>query len=138
MPAAAAAGMMDRPAKSMRSRHDGQSEEGEDHVNTSRFDALTRHAAVVSRRGSFRVLGGAAVAGALAAPATVTAGKGGEKVRKRCQKQRGQCLSYVAEACNSETNSQACEALYTPCCGHFAQCDAGKGLECFFRPIEEL
>lgn len=107
-------------------------------MNTSRFDAWTRHADAVSRRGSFRVLGGAAVASALAAPTAANAGKGGEKARKRCQKQRGQCLAFVTEACKSETDSQACEALYIPCCGRFAQCDAGKGLECFFRPIDEL
>ena len=138
MPGVGAAGMMERLARSTRSRHEGQTAKGEDHVNTKTFDALTRHTATVSRRTSFRVLGGAAAAGALAAPAVVNAGKAGENARKRCQRQRGQCLAFVAEACQPETDSQACEARYTPCCRHFAQCDTDKGLECFFRPIVEV
>lgn len=107
-------------------------------MNASRFDAVTRQAAVVSRRGSLRVWGGAAVAGALAAPVAANAGKSGKNARKRCQKQREQCLAFVVEACESESSPQACEALYNPCCGHFARCEAGQGLACFFRPIDML
>lgn len=107
----------------------------------STFDTITRHAAgVVSRRGSLRLLGGAALAGALAAPELTSAGKGKVKkqANKQCKKQGGQCRAFVLETCAQVEDRQACEEAYAPCCKHFERCDAGAGLRCFSEPIGEL
>lgn len=95
-------------------------------------DALQRPAAAVSRRGSLRVLGGAALTSAFAAPTVAVAGKAGKKARKRCKRQRGQCLASIEKFCQPKADPNACESLFTPCCEHFAACSAAKGIECLF------
>lgn len=101
-------------------------------MNTEAFDTMTRRAAV-SRRGSLRVLGGAALTGVLAAPTVASAGKTGKTSRGRCQKQRGPCLAAIEDRCASNIDPVACEAALTPCCAHFARCNAGVGLLCLFN-----
>ena len=109
-------------------------------MKTSAFDTFARHAAsVVSRRGSLRLLGGAALAGALAAPELAGAGKGkSKKSPKQCKRQGGQCRAYVAETCAQLEDPQECLEVYTPCCEHFERCNAGAGLRCFSGPVGEL
>jgi hypothetical protein len=99
-------------------------------MDTGILDKMTRGAAAMSRRGSLRSLGGAALGSALAAPALARAGKAGKKGQKRCQRQRGQCLAFVEEFCQPKGDPNACEAIVNPCCENFAQCNAGKGIEC--------
>jgi hypothetical protein len=104
-------------------------------VKTSTFDAMTRHAASVSRRGTFRLASAAALAGALATPAASGEGKAGKKSRHRCKKQRGKCLAYAAKFCEPKAEPQSCQAALSPCCAHFARCAAGQGIECFIEAI---
>jgi hypothetical protein len=104
-------------------------------VNTTAFDILTRRAGAVSRRGSLSTLGGAALAGILATPAAVSAGKGGKNGQKRCKRQRGQCLAFVEEFCQPKADPNACETQFSPCCESFAECKAGLGIECLFEAL---
>jgi hypothetical protein len=104
-------------------------------VNTKAFDILTRRAGAVSRRGSLRLLGGAALAGVLAAPAAVSARKGGKNGQKRCKRQRGQCLAFVDEFCQPKADPSACKAQFSPCCEPFARCKAGQGIECLVEKL---
>jgi hypothetical protein len=100
-------------------------------MNDTMLDTVTRHAAgLVSRRGLRRVLGGAAVAGVIAAPTIGSAGKAGKKAEKRCKRQREECRTVFADLCEGEPT---CEAAYAPCCEHFSRCDAGKGIACMFQ-----
>lgn len=97
----------------------------------SSFDLLTRQAAgLVSRRGSLRLSGGAALTGELAAPMASSAGNAGKKAQQRCRRQREQCRTVFAELCEGVP---ICEAAYAPCCEHFSRCDAGKGIACVFQ-----
>ena len=98
-------------------------------MNDNIIAALARQATAVSRRGSLRALGGAALAGTLAAPTVARAGKSGKKSGKRCQKQREQCREVFAERCQG---SQVCEEAFAPCCEQFAQCRAEAALRCIF------
>jgi hypothetical protein len=95
---------------------------------------MARRAASLSRRGSLRVLGAAALTGVVSAPADI-AGKAGDKSQKRCQRQRGQCLAYVAEYCEPKIGADICKELFNPCCEHFASCHAGQGIECLFSKL---
>lgn len=95
--------------------------------------STTRQAAVVSRRASLRVLGGAAVAGALGAPAAASAGYAGKKARRRCQKQRGPCIAAIEDTCASTIDPAVCEASLGPCCAHFARCNVRTGILCLFK-----
>jgi hypothetical protein len=104
-------------------------------MNTRRFDSMARHATALSRRGSRRVLGGAALVGAITAPRIVSAGKAGKKAQKRCKRQRGQCLAYVEEYCEPKIGSDICKEVFNPCCEHFAGCNAGQGIECLFSKL---
>jgi len=100
-------------------------------MNTTAIKAVMRHAAdAMSRRGSFRVLGAAALAGALAAPQVASAGKAGKKVQKRCRKQRDQCVSAVVAFCASFVDPPECEEIYGSCCEHFARCNPRAGFGC--------
>ena len=103
-------------------------------MDSNTFDRATRRAAL-SRRGSLRALGGAVAAAALAAPMTAAAGGGNARkaVRKRCASQRGQCQAGVVRACIGTIDPAVCEASLTPCCDHFARCDAETGVACLFR-----
>jgi hypothetical protein len=95
------------------------------------FDHLARHAAgAVSRRGSLRLLGGAGLAGAFAAPEIANAGKSRKKARKQCKQQKAQCLAAFREFCEPKAEPQSCEEGFFPCCEHFARCNAGAGIEC--------
>ena len=104
-------------------------------MNTTTFDTLARQAGAVSRRGSLRTLGGAALAGVLAAPAVAGAGKGGKNGQKRCMRQRGQCLAFAEAFCQPKADPSACKAQFSPCCAPFAQCKAGLGIECLFEKL---
>lgn len=106
-------------------------------MNTRTFDTMTRGAAAVSRRGSLRLLGGAALGSALATPALAAAGKTGKKGQKRCRRQRGQCLAFVEEFCQPKGDPGACEEQLSPCCEHLARCSAGEGIECLFSEVFE-
>lgn len=86
-------------------------------------------AASVSRRGSLRALGGAAIVAALTTPLAASAKSSGEKTGKRCRRQRDQCRTVFAGLCEG---FPSCEAAYAPCCEHFSRCDAGKGISCIF------
>lgn len=100
-------------------------------MDTGIFDALARRAAM-SRRGSLRALGGAAMTGVLAAPMAASAGKAGRKAPKRCQRQRGQCLAFVKEFCAPKELPEVCQGFLSPCCADFASCRAGEGIACLF------
>ena len=109
------------------------------------FDTITRQATgVISRRGSVRLLSGAALAGALGAPELAGAGKAGKRARnkkqaaKRCKQQGGPCRAFVTEGCALTEDPQACEAAFFPCCTHFERCNAGAGLTCIAEPGVEL
>jgi hypothetical protein len=115
----------------------------EDLVKNSALDTITRHAAgVVSRRGSVRLLSGAALAGALAAPELAGAGKAGKKAKKqaakRCKQQGGPCRAFIAEGCALTEDPRACEEAFFPCCAHLERCDAGAGLTCIAGPVGQL
>jgi hypothetical protein len=104
-------------------------------MNARTFEAMARHAASLSRRGSLRVLGGAALTGAIAAPTAAVAGKAGNKAQKRCKRQLGQCLASVEAFCEPQQLPAVCEAFLNPCCEHFSRCEAGQGIACLFAGI---
>jgi hypothetical protein len=103
-------------------------------MNDTMLDTVTRHAAgMASRRGSLRLLGRAALTGALAAPMTGSASKAGKKARERCQEQRGACIAAIEDRCASNIDPAVCEAMLNPCCAHFARCNTGTGILCLFN-----
>jgi hypothetical protein len=91
------------------------------------FDTVTRRATTLSRRRWLRVLGGAGLASALAAPAATSARKVRKKVRNTCQQHAAQCRAGVEDSC---TGNAACLEGHLPCCEHFAQCRADVGVVC--------
>jgi hypothetical protein len=96
-------------------------------MNDNIFDNFSRHAAAaVSRRRSLRLLGGAGLASAFAAPAVARTGKAGKKRKYRCKQLGERCRSAVAEGCNS----QGCLDAVLPCCEHFARCRVSAGAVC--------
>jgi hypothetical protein len=106
-------------------------ERQEARVNGASSDTVIRHAAnAVSRRRSFRMVGGAALAGALAAPAVASSGKAGKKGQKRCKRLRAQCVSAVVEFYASFVDPPECEGIYRLCCEHFARCSPRAGIGC--------
>jgi hypothetical protein len=107
----------------------------EDVMDIKTFDAIARQVAAVSRRGTIRALGGAAMAAGLAAPTVIRAGEAGKNGRKRCKRQRGQCLAFFAEFCEPKDDPAGCLEEVRPCCEHFARCNAGAGIECLFETI---
>ena len=98
-------------------------------MNTNNAVSAWQHISAVSRRGSLRVLGGTALAGALAAPVAVSAGKAGKKAKKRCQTQRLQCRNHYEQYCEGQAS---CEEATFQCCEHLARCDAGAFLACLY------
>lgn len=99
------------------------------------FDAKVLRMGALSRRGSLRALGAAALATGLAAPAATRAGKSGKNGRKRCQQQRGQCRAFLETFCEPKGDPETCEEGSFPCCEHFARCDAGAGIACLFEAV---
>ncbi len=106
-------------------------------MNIKTFDAKVRQAGALSRRGSFRAVGGAALIAGLAAPATTRADKTSKNGRKRCQRQRGQCRAVLETFCEPKADPETCAEGVFPCCEHFARCDAGAGIACLFDAILE-
>ncbi len=103
----------------------------ETRMNGPPVDTLIRHAAkAMSRRGSFRVLGGAAVTGTLAAPAVARAGKAGKKGQSRCKRLRDHCVAAVVEFCAPVVEPPLCEGIYGSCCEHFARRNPRAGFDC--------
>jgi hypothetical protein len=103
-------------------------------MNTSAIEALTRHAGGLSRRGSLRLLGAAALASAVSASGVAKAGK---KTQTRCQKradpcqgQLEQCRSYIVLFCEGNAD---CEKFSLPCCEPLARCDAAEAFTCLFQ-----
>jgi hypothetical protein len=101
-------------------------------MDSKKVEAMARQVAVVTRRGTFRALGGAALTAGLAAPAVARAGKNGQK---RCRRQRGQCRAFVEEFCEPKGDPATCEEGGNPCCEHFARCNAGAGIACLFEAV---
>jgi hypothetical protein len=105
-------------------------------MDVKTFDAALRRAGALSRRGSLRTLGGAALIAGLAAPAAARAGKPGKNGRKRCQRQRGQCLAWNTSFCEAIPGGlEACIAALRPCCEPFARCNAGEGIACLVEKL---
>jgi hypothetical protein len=101
-------------------------------VNDNAFDAVTRRAAAVSRRRSLRLLGGAGLVSALAAPAAASAAKARKKARNICQKQRKQCRAGFERHCEG---LPSCLERSLPCCEHFAQCRVEAGVLCLMNGV---
>jgi hypothetical protein len=107
-------------------------------MNSHAFDALTRHAGAVSRRGSLRALGGAALVSALAAPARTAAGKArknkhkNKRAKNPCTQQKAQCGAAVTAHCATASNPALCERVTLPCCEHVTGCNVGTGIACIF------
>ena len=99
-------------------------------MSTRTIDRMARQTATMSRRGSLRVMGMAALAGAMATDEPARAGKAKNTAQKRCKRQQGQCAEVVKVLCEDPKAFNTCEAIFLPCCKHFASCDARKGLEC--------
>lgn len=112
------------------SGHEDRHDAKETIVTITSFAATTRRAASMSRRGSLRALGGAALTGFLAAPVAAGAGNTGRKAQRRCRRQREQCRTVFADLCEG---APTCEAAFAPCCEHFSRCDAGKGITCVYQ-----
>jgi hypothetical protein len=112
-------------------------------VNSNAFDAVTRHAGFVSRRGTLRLLSGAALVSALASPARTAAGKAGKyknknkntKAKNRCKKQQAQCVAVVTAHCAQLGNPAACQGVYLPCCEHFTGCNVEAGIACSLTTV---
>jgi hypothetical protein len=102
-------------------------------MNNSTFSAVMRRAGcAVSRRGSFRLLGRAGLAGAVAA-ASHAAGKAGKNRKKgatRCRQLGEQCRRGVVEICQGRLDPVACQEFHAPCCEHFARCRVSAGVVC--------
>jgi hypothetical protein len=97
-------------------------------VKDRNFDVLSRRAAeAVSRRGSFRVLGGAALASVLARPGGTRAGKATKKARKKCKQQKVGCEEYVVAA---YSNCETCRNALFPCCALLGQCQGREATKC--------
>lgn len=101
-------------------------------MKTNVFDQFVRRAVAVSRRGSFRVLGGATLASALAAPGPTGAAKAAKNAKQRCRRQEGACEAAVRTYCEGLQN---CLDGFLPCCRFLATCQAGAYVECVFGPL---
>jgi hypothetical protein len=74
------------------------------------------------------------VVGRSGAPGVTATVKTGKTAKKRCQKQRGQCLAFLTDFCDGNVNCEARSPV--PCCEHFAQCDAAAATECILRALD--
>jgi hypothetical protein len=106
-------------------------------MNNSRFAAVTREARAMSRRGSLRILGGAALVSVVPTSAVAKAAKKSRK-RKRCPKpvdpcqgQAEQCRSHYEVICEGNT---LCKERSLPCCESFASCNVLDAMACLFGP----
>lgn len=103
-------------------------------MNGSFFASITRQTGALSRRGSLRILGGAALASAIP---TLGAAKDGKNSRKRRKKRVDQCQGQL-EQCRSfmelfREGNEDCEELPLPCCEPLARCDATEAFTCLFQ-----
>jgi hypothetical protein len=96
------------------------------------FGGFTREAALLSRRGSFATLGGAALVAGLAGAMTAEAKNPAQKVKKknnqRCEQAREGCRNLVLGIPNPDEVSQA---LFG-CCDH---CYVADFQTCFFTAL---
>jgi hypothetical protein len=96
-------------------------------MNTTAFDTLARQASATrNRRASLKVLGGAAVVAALAAPRAASAGKAGKKAKKLCKKQVSACKKEFEKACEG---AEVCLSL-GDCCDFLKNCDSARQVKC--------
>jgi hypothetical protein len=94
-------------------------------MNDLSFGTLVRRAVGrVSRRASLMTLGMAGLA-ALASPLSTVAKKrkksAGKKARQKCQKQRGQCTTFLLPICAG--GSADCVVRVQRCCALAGNCD---------------
>jgi hypothetical protein len=102
-------------------------------MNDLSFDALARHAAGrVSRRASLMTVGAAGVA-TLVRPLSSEAKKkgksAGKKAKQKCQKQTGQCTTFLNPICAGDPT---CLAKAQECCGFAGSCDVNGFFDCVF------
>jgi len=107
------------------------------------FEALTRRAAeVVSRRGSLRTLGGAALAAGLLTPISTQA-KGGKK-NDKCKKQVSRCKQGLADLCDvvfppkEAFSTSECFEAFADCCEFLSDCGTAQAFACAVEVIESL
>jgi len=113
------------------------------------FEALTRRATeVVSRRGSLRTLGGAALAAGLLTPISTQAKDG--KKNDKCKKQVSRCKQGLADLCDAvflpgemiapEATSAAseCLAAFDQCCQFLSDCSVAEAFACAVEVVESL
>ncbi len=85
----------------------------------------TRTVAATPRRRSLLLLGGAALATALARPSAAPAAK---KAKKKCKKEKKQCRQTVQDLCaDLGSDEQECLDGLLPCCD---SCKVGSGVRC--------
>ena len=104
------------------------------------FDAIARRAAdEVSRRGSLRTLGAAALAAGFVGPASVRAKKGGKG--KKCKKQVSRCREGLQDLCEAlfpgnQGNIDECFGLFVECCDFLRGCNAAQAFACAVEVAE--
>ncbi len=110
-------------------------------MDAGTFDGVLRRAAkTIDRRESLKFLGGGVAGASTALGWRASAVDAGNKGKKRCRQQRGQCLAFVQRRCAREIQKRVtegpaeadpqCVAAFNPCCESFATCQAGAGLRC--------
>jgi hypothetical protein len=100
-------------------------------MNDLTFDTLIRHVARrASRRTSLMTLGTAGLA-TLASPLGTVAKKkrAGKKAKQKCQRQVGQCTTFLLSQLCGENNPE-CLALVDRCCALAGNCDPVGFLNC--------
>jgi hypothetical protein len=99
-------------------------------MSETAFNPITQRAtASISRRNSLIAFGGTAFLASAFSPGSVHAGKAGKKAKKRCKKQRAQCVASIERFCEGEPAEQCVEPR-VPCCDFFAKCAVSAGLQC--------
>ncbi len=97
-------------------------------LRRNNWAAATGHARSVSRRGSLRLFGAAALVAAVSTPVRITrAGKAGNKAASRCKRQKGACEAAVRANC---AGNETCFSALLPCCAFLARCNAGAATRC--------
>lgn len=108
------------------------------------FDGLARRAArTFDRKTALATFGGLAAAAAVPS-AAMEAKDAAKKAKKRCQRQKPQCLAFVRDViCNRAAARDSrlvelvdCFDFYAPCCDEFAECKAAEGFACLLRRQE--
>jgi hypothetical protein len=104
-----------------------------------RFLAQTRR---VAQRRPLLTLAAGAVTAAVPGPATARASKAGKnkntKAKKRCTKQREQCVTAVSAFCATWSDPAACEGLFLSCCARFTGCNVEPGLACLYAAFSDV